>query len=118
MTIERTLAGMSQAQVNLLATVLGLGEAQIVGRPSGGTVGALTATQIKTILGLSTGAVPTLVNSAGGALATVPADVNVGALALLTEAITAIGTLQTAVNALLHLNNQVFTILRANGLAQ
>lgn len=98
------------------AAALVLAASQILGRAAAGGLVALTAAQVKTIVGLATSAAPTLTNSAGGALATVPADVSVGSLTLLTEAITAIGTLQTAVNALLHLNNQVFTILKNNGL--
>lgn len=101
---------------NAVPAALVLAASQVLGRAATGNLVALTASQIKTIVGLATSAAPTLTNSAGGALATVPADVNVGALALLTEAITAIGTLQTAVNALLHLHNQVFTILKNNGL--
>lgn len=114
LTANSVLAGDSNGNAQAVA----LAASQVLGRAAAGGLVALTASQIKTIVGLATSAAPALVNSAGGALATVPADVSVGSLTLLTEAITAIGTLQTAVNALLHLNNQVFTILKNNGLGQ
>lgn len=43
------------------------------------------------------------------------ADVNVGALTLLTDAITAIGTLQTAINKDRHLINRLINIVRGAG---
>jgi len=48
-------------------------------------------------------------------LAVVPAAVNVGALTLLTDAITAIGTLQTAINANRQLTNRLINIVRGAG---
>lgn len=50
-------------------------------------------------------------------LTTVTADVNVGVLTLLTDAITAIGTLQTATNDNRHLINSLIDALQAAGIA-
>lgn len=50
-------------------------------------------------------------------LTTIPADVNLGVLVLLSEVITANGTLQTAVNNCLHLITQIVDVLQAHGMA-
>lgn len=47
---------------------------------------------------------------------TVRAAENVGALTLLTDAITAIGTLQTAINSDRQLINQIIDVLQAAGM--
>ena len=48
---------------------------------------------------------------------TVPAALNVGSLVLLSDAITAIATLQTGVNTNRQLLNKIIDILQAAGLA-
>lgn len=63
--------------------------------------------------------VPAFDQSANSTTAlTVPAAVNVGSLTLLTDAITAIGTLQTAVNTNRQLINKIIDILQNAKLAQ
>lgn len=63
-------------------------------------------------------ATPTTFTQTGSTtLTTVAADVNVGVLTLLTDAITAIATLQTAVNDNRHLINALIDALQAAGIA-
>lgn len=50
-------------------------------------------------------------------LTTVPAALNVGSLVLLSDVITAIATMQTRINDLTKLNNQLIDILQDRGMA-
>lgn len=102
-------------------TRLGVGASRIVGKKATGGLAALTPAELGTILAGVVALVPgsplTFTQTGSTTLTTVAADVNVGVLTLLTDAITAIGVLQTAVNDNRHLINALIDALQAAGIA-
>lgn len=100
---------------------IAMGASTILARLAAGNIKAASVAEIGTllssVLAVKPGSPLTFTQTGSTTLTTVAADVNVGVLTLLTDAITAIGTLQTAVNDNRHLINALIDALQAAGIA-